>query len=72
MHDKIQTLSQLRNTLKGLFSYCSNFYDLLLLFTGFPHGLAARESTCNAGDPGSILRSGRSHGEGMGYPLQYS
>ena len=30
MHDKIQTLSQMWNTLKSLFSYCSNFYDLLV------------------------------------------
>jgi len=27
---------------------------------------------CNAGDPGSIPGSGRSTGEGIGYPLQYS
>ena len=32
----------------------------------------AKESTCNAGDPGSIPGSGRSSGEGKGYPLQYS
>ena len=31
-----------------------------------------KESAFNAGDPGSILESGRSPGEGMGYPLQYS
>ena len=30
------------------------------------------ESTCNAGDPGLIPGSGRSTGEGIGYPLQYS
>ena len=33
---------------------------------------AGKESTCNAGNPGSIPRSGRSPGEGIGYPLQYS
>ena len=33
---------------------------------------AGKESTCNTGDPGSILGSGRSPGEGIGYPLQYS
>ena len=27
---------------------------------------------CNAGDPGSIPGSGRTPGEGIGYPLQYS
>ena len=30
------------------------------------------ESTCEAGDLGSIPRLGRSPGEGKGYPLQYS
>ena len=30
-----------------------------------------KESACNAGDPGSILGSERSPGEGIGYPLQY-
>ena len=31
-----------------------------------------KESTCNAGDPGSIPGLGRSPGEGTGYPLQHS
>ena len=31
-----------------------------------------QESVCNAGDPGSIPGSGRSSGEGIDYPLQYS
>ena len=31
-----------------------------------------KESTCNAGDLGSISGSGRFPGEGNGYPLQYS
>ena len=39
---------------------------------GFPCGSAGRESTCNVGDPGSIPGLGRSPGEGIGYPLQYS
>ena len=29
-------------------------------------------ATCNVGDPSSICGSGRSHGKGIGYPLQYS
>ena len=33
---------------------------------------AGKESTCNAGDPGLIPGLGRSAGEGIGYPLQYS
>jgi len=39
---------------------------------GFPGNSAGRESACNAGDPGVIPGSGRSPGEGIGYPLQYS
>ena len=38
----------------------------------FPGSSAGKESACNAGDPSSIPRSGRSPGEGIGYPLQYS
>ena len=39
---------------------------------GFPCGSAGKESAYNAEDLGSIPRSGRSPGEGKGYPLQYS
>ena len=35
-------------------------------------GSGGKESACNAGDPGSMSRLGRSPGEGNGYPLQYS
>ena len=31
-----------------------------------------KESACNVGDLGSIPGLGRSSGEGIGYPLQYS
>ena len=31
-----------------------------------------KESSCNSGDPGSTPGLGRSTGEGIGYPLQYS
>ena len=37
-----------------------------------PGSLAGKESTCDAGDPGSIPGLGRSPGEGIGYPLWYS
>ena len=36
------------------------------------HSSVGKESACNAGDPSSIPRSGRSIGEGIGYPPQYS
>ena len=39
---------------------------------GFPYSSVGEESACNAGDPGLIPGSGRSTGEGIGYPLQYS
>ena len=38
----------------------------------FPDSSVGKESACNAGDPSLILGSGRSPGEGIGYPLQYS
>ena len=41
-------------------------------YLGFPYSSVGTESTCNAGDPGSIPGLGRSAGEGKGYPLQYS
>jgi len=35
-------------------------------------GSSSKKSTCDAGDTGLILGSGRSPGEGKGNPLQYS
>ena len=37
-----------------------------------PESSVGKESTCNAGDSGSIPGLGRSAGEGIGYPRQYS
>ena len=42
------------------------------VFLDFPCGSAGKESTCNAGELGSIPGLGRSPGEGKDYPLQYS
>ena len=39
---------------------------------GFPDSSTGKESTCKAGKPGSVPGSGRSSGEGIGYPLRYS
>ena len=39
---------------------------------GFPGSSAGKESTCNARHSDLIPGSGRSPGEGIGYPLQYS
>ena len=43
-----------------------------MICMGFSGSSAGKESTCNSGDPGSITGSGRSPGERIGYPLQYS
>ena len=48
--------------------YSGKSHDLL----GFPDTSVGKESACNAGDLSSIPGSGRSAGEGIGYPLQYS
>ena len=42
-----------------------------LLLSGFPGGSDGKESACNAGEPRWTPRSGRSPGEGNGYPLQH-
>ena len=42
------------------------------VFLGFPCGSVGKESTCNAGEPGSIPGWGRSPEEGNDYPLQYA
>ena len=39
---------------------------------GFPGGSDSKESTCSAGDLGSIPGLGRSPGGGHGNPFQYS
>jgi len=39
---------------------------------GLPSYSVGKEPARNAGDPGLISGLGRSAGEGIGYPLQYS
>ena len=39
---------------------------------GFPDSSVGKEPTYNTGDHGSIPGLGRSAGEGIGYPFQYS
>ena len=39
---------------------------------GFHGNSAGKESACKVGDPGSIPGLGRSAGEGIGYPLEFS
>ena len=51
---------------------CRPIYLSAYMCVWFPRWLSGKQSTCNAGDPGSIPRLGRSPGEGNGNPLQYS
>ena len=46
--------------------------SLCYILITFPYSLVGKESACNAGDPGLIPGSGRSTGEEIGFPLQYS
>ena len=50
----------------------NTFESVLMRQMGFLGGSAGKESTCNAGDLGSIPGLGRSPREGNSYPLQYS
>ena len=57
-----------------MFPVSSHHFDLKSLRTkaGILGSSADKESTCNAGDPGSIPGLGRSPGEGIGYLVQCS
>ena len=48
------------------------FFLISTTYQGFPDSSVGKESVCNAGDSGWISGSGRSPGEEIGYPLQYS
>ena len=64
-------LEHLKSIVQGL-PWWSNGYESTYQCSIFPGGAEGKESACNAGDPGLILGSGRSRGEGKGNPLQYS
>ena len=55
-----------------IFENLASQRDALFFIFNFPDSSVGKESACNAGDPSSIPGSGRSPGEGKGYPLQYS
>ena len=58
-------------TVHGVTKSLTRLSDFTFTFT-FPDSSVGKESACNAGGPSSIPGSGRSIGEGIGYPLQYS
>ena len=47
-------------------------FKVAIITMGFLDSSVGKEPICNAGDPGLIPGTGRSTGEGVGYPLQYS
>ena len=53
-------------SLSQLYAFCIRLHKNIAWW------LSGKESACNAGDLGSIPGSGRSPGEGIGNPLQYS
>ena len=58
----------------GHLLYVSSYHlptMLMSLGPNFPYSVG-KESACSEGDSGSIPGMGRSYGEGIGYPLQYS
>ena len=62
------------NTIILLYSLVPSKVELKKLInpSGFPDISVGKESACNAGDSSLISGSGRSAGEGIGYPLLYS
>ena len=56
----------------GFKDFFFSFLFCIAGLLGFPGGSDGKESTCNAGELGSVPRLGRSPGKGNGNPLQYS
>ena len=54
------------------FSFWLHLIKLTVIITASICWVLSIWPTCSAGDPSSIPGSGRSAGEGIGYPLQYS
>ena len=52
-------------------TWCYTFYGIGQMYSASGNSVG-KESACNVGDPSSIPGSGRSIGEEIGYPLQYS
>ena len=52
--------------------WASILKNTVLVPRSFLGGSDSEGSACNAGDPGSVVGSGRSPGEGNGNPLHYS
>ena len=51
--------------------YFIPFYGWTIYILGFPNSSVDKESACSVGDSCLIPGSGRTMGEGIGYPFQY-
>ena len=72
MQDGHRTCPHHRNSrAESLLPLCFGYHGNLLTVKG-SGSWVGKKSACNAGNPGSIPGWRRSHGEGIGYPLQYS
>ena len=69
-HKELRENASWRNWKRCLSTYLTG--DKCYRSRGFPGDSDGKESTCNAGDLGSIPGLGRSPGEGHGNPFQYS
>ena len=67
-----KNLQETAREVSSLESALFRILDLANGDSGFPRSSVGKESACNVGDPGLIPGSGRSPGEGIGYPLQNS
>ena len=74
-----QRLQSSSHTLSSSVNICGALHTTEILnfavvksIKGFPGSSAGKESACNAGGPSLIPGLGRSAGEALGYPLQYS
>ena len=64
---KIFTVQKVTN---DFCTYVYMWHERKDYYHGFPGSSTEKETACNAGDHSSILRLGRSPGEGNRYPLQ--
>ena len=60
-----------KKSIKTTYTWSMDVRISFCIIEGFPYSSAGIESTCNAGDLGSIPGLGGSPGEGKSYPLQY-
>ena len=72
LKDNIFIIIQIKIFSNIYWNFLDALFKLISNYLGFPGNSAGKESACNSGDPSSIPGSGRSLGEGKGYPLQYS